>query len=108
MGRRLLFNPYFIYGYPKSIFWISIIRLRISINAFLDIHNSILGYPQVSRILDTQKWILGHPRIELWISNIQHDFWISINVFKAIQKLDQLANLHFHFTSVPRCTPITD
>ena len=22
--------------------------------------------------------------------------------------LDQLANLHFHFTSVPRCTPMTD
>ena len=22
--------------------------------------------------------------------------------------LDQLANLHFHFTSVPRCTPVTD
>ena len=25
-----------------------------------------------------------------------------------ILKLDQLANLHFHFTSVPRCTPMTD
>ena len=22
--------------------------------------------------------------------------------------VDQLANLHFHFTSVPRCTPMTD
>ena len=23
-------------------------------------------------------------------------------------EVDQLANLHFHFTSVPRCTPMTD
>ena len=23
------------------------------------------------------------------------------------QQIDQLANLHFHFTSVPRCTPMT-
>ena len=27
---------------------------------------------------------------------------------KGASQLDQLANLHFHFTSVPRCTPMTD
>ena len=26
----------------------------------------------------------------------------------ASKEVDQLANLHFHFTSVPRCTPMTD
>ena len=25
----------------------------------------------------------------------------------ALSSLDQLANLHFHFTSVPRCTPMS-
>ena len=28
----------------------------------------------------------GYPKIELWISKIQHDFWISKNVFTDIHK----------------------
>ena len=33
---------------------------------------------------------------------------VELGVAPAGIHLDQLANLHFHFTSVPRCTPITD
>ena len=29
-------------------------------------------------------------------------------IYSAHPILDQLANLHFRFTSVPRCTPMTD
>ena len=56
---------------------------------FLDIHNSILGYPSISRILDIQKWILGYPKIELWVSKIQHDLWISKKLLKDFQKYIQ-------------------
>ena len=28
----------------------------------------------------------GYPKIELWLSKIQHDFWISKNVFQDIHK----------------------
>ena len=52
-------------GYHKIImdilnyFWISKMYFRISINRFLDIHNSLL---------DIQKSIYGYPKIHFWIS----------------------------------------
>ena len=59
-----------IQNYPKMYF-------RISINRFLDIHNSFL---------DIQKSIYGYPKIHFWISknrimDIQYstDFWLSKN-----------------------------
>ena len=72
-----LFNS--IFGYPflenQCIlgyhFWISKnhAEFRISIIRFLDIHNSILGYPKMN---------LGYHKI---IMDIQNYFWISKNVF---------------------------
>ena len=59
-----------IYGYPKMYF-------RISINRFLDIHNSFL---------EIQKLIYGHPKIHIWISKNHAEFRISIIRFLDIQK----------------------
>ena len=41
-----------IYGYPKILFWISKnpAEFRISIISFLNIYNSILGYPKIGNI----------------------------------------------------------
>ena len=44
---------------------------------FLDIQKSISGYPKMNYV---------YPKIELSISWIQYDFWISKNVFKDILK----------------------
>ena len=67
-----------IFGYPKIYF-------RISINRFLNIHNSFL---------DIQKSIYRYPKIHFWISKNHAEFWISIiqfldihNSFLDIQKL---------------------
>ena len=40
-----------------------------------------------------------------------HSFYLFVHILNTYestvdQAIDQLANLHFHFTSVPRCTPI--
>ena len=36
------------------------------------------------------------------------DKLIFLSFYHSLPLIDQLANLHFHFTSVPRCTPMTD
>ena len=62
--------------------------LRMSIDRFLDIHNSFLDIQTISknRFMDILKYIFRYPKIELWISNIQLifgypkiDLWISKN-----------------------------
>ena len=65
---------------------------------FLDIQKSNYGYPKIqslqnaedtrlntlkcSRFLDILKSNYGYPKLELWISEIQHDFWISKHGFR--------------------------
>ena len=43
----------------------------------------IFGYPKIHLRISLIKLIIGFldPKIELWISIIHHDFWISKNVF---------------------------
>ena len=66
------------------------------------------GYPKSTWFMDIQKSIYGYPKIDLWISKIQLDFWISIIRFSVsniqpylwISKIDsqtrRLANLQTH------------
>ena len=54
-------------------------HLWISKNRILDIQKS-------DGIKDIHNSINGYHKIHFWISNIQHDFWISNNVFKDILK----------------------
>ena len=43
-----------------------------------------------------------------WPGTPQNKAHSSSSFFQGRGSIDQLANLHFHFTSVPRCTPMTD
>ena len=69
--------------------------------SFLDIHNSIFGYPKIDfrisiiRFMDIQKSALfkdilksnyGYPKIELWISKNQQYLRISLITLLDIQK----------------------
>ena len=64
---------------------------RISINRFLDIHNSFL---------DSQKSIYGYPKIHFWISKNHAEFWISINRFLDIHNsfLDIQKSVYFRIS----------
>ena len=65
------------YGYLKLFLDIQKCNFRISINRFLDVHNSFL---------DIQKSIYGYPKIHFLISKNHAEFWISIIRFLDIQK----------------------
>ena len=64
---------------------------RISINRFLDIHNSFL---------DIQKCIYGYPKIHFWISKNHAEFWISIIRFSDIHNsfLDIQKSVYFRIS----------
>ena len=47
----------------------------------MDIQKLNYGYLKFSMIFGYPKMNYGYPKIELWISKIQHDCWISKNVF---------------------------
>ena len=63
---------------------------RLSINRFLDIHNSFL---------DIQKWIYGYPIIHFWLSKKHAEFWTSI-----IRFLD----IHNSFLGYPNINVVKD
>ena len=75
------------FGYPEMY-------CRISINQFLDIHNSFL---------DIQKYIYGYPKIHFWIPKNHAKFWISIIRFLDIHKsfLDIQKSVYFRISKNP-------
>ena len=47
---------------------------------------------------------LGYPKIELhvytciiWLSKVQHDFWMSKNIFKDIQKCLRISKINYGY-----------
>ena len=86
----VLAYTHFYYFFPN---------LWISKNRFLDIKNSIFGYPKFNfwisnnqfdfvisknQILDIQNLIYGYPQIKLWISKNLVEYWITIIRFLDI------------------------
>ena len=52
----------------------------------------------MSRFKDIHNSIFGYPKIELWISIIHRDFWISKNVFQDIH--NSIMDIHNSFKDI--------